>query len=191
MRLTSIYGIWQHQFITWANVDWSFTWEKIHIFDISLKIAKINSRLQRNHTHYGGPVNSPRKWPVTRKMFPFDDVIMGNSDQGRLSPTGRMYAKALCLFQIRTVNLPCLTSQFNNRVYNCLVHVNVYLAKREYVLLFLHVLALKGTYFLNLTWQGIKAWMILTIAKPSWIIFMHDICLLDTSSERERILNNW
>ena len=23
-----------------------------------------------------GPVNSPYKWPVTRKMFPFDDVIM-------------------------------------------------------------------------------------------------------------------
>ena len=23
-----------------------------------------------------GPVNSPRKWPVTRKIFPFDDVIM-------------------------------------------------------------------------------------------------------------------
>ena len=23
-----------------------------------------------------GPVNSPRKWPVTREMFPFDDVIM-------------------------------------------------------------------------------------------------------------------
>ena len=22
------------------------------------------------------PVNSPRKWPVTRKMYPFDDVIM-------------------------------------------------------------------------------------------------------------------
>ena len=30
-----------------------------------------------------GPVNSPHKWPVTRKMFPFDDVIMtiGNNDQ--------------------------------------------------------------------------------------------------------------
>ena len=25
-----------------------------------------------------GPVNSPHKWPVTRKMFPFDDVIMSN-----------------------------------------------------------------------------------------------------------------
>ena len=24
------------------------------------------------------PVNSPHKWPVTRKMFPFDDVIMGH-----------------------------------------------------------------------------------------------------------------
>ena len=23
-----------------------------------------------------GPVNSPHKWPVTRKLFPFDDVIM-------------------------------------------------------------------------------------------------------------------
>ena len=26
------------------------------------------------------PVNSPHKWPVTRKMFPFDDVIMGRSN---------------------------------------------------------------------------------------------------------------
>ena len=25
-----------------------------------------------------GPVNSPHKWPVTRKMFPLDDVIMIN-----------------------------------------------------------------------------------------------------------------
>ena len=25
---------------------------------------------------YRRPVNSPHKWPVTRKMFPFDDVIM-------------------------------------------------------------------------------------------------------------------
>ena len=26
-----------------------------------------------------GPVNSPHKWPVTRKMFPFDGVIMSLS----------------------------------------------------------------------------------------------------------------
>ena len=36
-----------------------------------------------------GPVNSPHKWPVTRKMFPFDDVIMSVLDpsahkQGRI-----------------------------------------------------------------------------------------------------------
>ena len=30
-----------------------------------------------------GPVNSPHKWPVTRKLFPFDDVIM--IDQANLS----------------------------------------------------------------------------------------------------------
>ena len=28
-----------------------------------------------------GPVNSPHKWPVTRKMFPFDDVIMEVSER--------------------------------------------------------------------------------------------------------------
>ena len=32
--------------------------------------SKKTSKLRR------GPVNSPHKWPVTRKMFPFDDVIM-------------------------------------------------------------------------------------------------------------------
>ena len=33
-----------------------------------------------------GPVNSPHKWPVTRKMFPFDEVIMivtGGTGGGR------------------------------------------------------------------------------------------------------------
>ena len=29
---------------------------------------------------YRGPVNSPHKWPATRKMFPFDDVIMKSAD---------------------------------------------------------------------------------------------------------------
>ena len=29
-------------------------------------------------------VNSPHKWPVTRKMFPFDDVIMNGLDSGLL-----------------------------------------------------------------------------------------------------------
>ena len=29
-----------------------------------------------------GPVNSPHKWPVTRKMLPFEDVIMSWEDSG-------------------------------------------------------------------------------------------------------------
>ena len=29
-----------------------------------------------------GPVNSPHKWPVTRKKFPFDDVIMDSLTKG-------------------------------------------------------------------------------------------------------------
>ena len=49
--------------------------------------STVNSRVdQRKHESsaslafvrgiHRGPVNSPHKWPVTRKMFPFDDVIM-------------------------------------------------------------------------------------------------------------------
>ena len=30
--------------------------------------------------NHRGPLNSPHKWPVTRKMFPFDDVIMNSVD---------------------------------------------------------------------------------------------------------------
>ena len=31
------------------------------------------------------PVNSPHKWPVTRKMFPFDDVIMRSGENVSMS----------------------------------------------------------------------------------------------------------
>ena len=37
-----------------------------------------------------GPVNSPHKWPVTRKMLPFDDVIVklkGSKSMSLLSPS--------------------------------------------------------------------------------------------------------
>ena len=38
------------------------------------------------------PVNSPHKWPVTRKMFPFDDVIMSWSETC-LAKLGESYSK--------------------------------------------------------------------------------------------------
>ena len=34
-----------------------------------------------------GPVNSPHKWPVTRKMFPFDDVIVHPEEVAVISQT--------------------------------------------------------------------------------------------------------
>ena len=38
-----------------------------------------------------GPVNSPHKWPVTRKMFPFDDVIMNATMISVLVGVGHKY----------------------------------------------------------------------------------------------------
>ena len=50
-----------------------------------------------------GPVNSPHKWPVTRKMFPFDDVIMNihwkeYHLRNRLAPTrmSTWHLKEIC-----------------------------------------------------------------------------------------------
>ena len=56
-----------------------------------------------------GPVNSPHKWPVTRKMFPFDDVIMINGyvfvkrpipQQGQLLSTTFVHSNVLRNMQI-------------------------------------------------------------------------------------------
>ena len=41
--------------------------QRKHQSSVSLAFARVIHRW---------PVNSPHKWPVTRKMFPFDDVIM-------------------------------------------------------------------------------------------------------------------
>ena len=35
-------------------------------------------------TGFVSPVNSPLKWPVTRKMFPFDDVFMNGSEMAAI-----------------------------------------------------------------------------------------------------------
>ena len=46
------------------------------------RISKKTSKLRVTGLCAGnspGPVNSPHKGPVTRKMFPFDDVIMGDA----------------------------------------------------------------------------------------------------------------
>ena len=49
--------------------------ERKHQSSASLAIARGIHR---------GPVNSPHKWPVTRKMFPFDDVIISTLSRARM-----------------------------------------------------------------------------------------------------------
>ena len=50
-----------------------------------------------------GPVNSPHKWPVTQKMFPFDDVIMwflhfvGWQDNTRLCVWGSIKSETMAI----------------------------------------------------------------------------------------------
>ena len=43
-----------------------------------------------------GPVNFPHKWPVTRKMFPFDDVIMCNHKTRRSE--GPLFMEAIAYY---------------------------------------------------------------------------------------------
>ena len=61
-----------------------------------------------------GPVNSPHKWPVSQKMFPFDDVIMfGNFDR---SPVGLGSLRMESTSVINFVNH--LLKRIENRISN-------------------------------------------------------------------------
>ena len=44
-----------------------------------------------------GPVISPHKWPVTRKMFPFDDFIMGHCPTHPISTTNCKLTRSRCI----------------------------------------------------------------------------------------------
>ena len=65
-----------------------------------------------------GPVNSPHKWPVTRKMFPFDDVIMMLQTQicqiQTKSSPGTLYAVRTMVFIV-----PVVTVNFTHNIQDC------------------------------------------------------------------------
>ena len=52
------------------STDYSIADQRKHLSSASLAFVRGNHR---------GPWTSPHKWPVTRKMFPFDDVIMSDA----------------------------------------------------------------------------------------------------------------
>ena len=60
------------------------------------------------------PVNSPHKWPVTRKMFPFDDVIMEAIMKVTLifvfAENGYDFFLRLTIFRAETKNWVCRVS---------------------------------------------------------------------------------
>ena len=55
------------------------------------------------------PVNSPHKWPVTRKMFPFYDIIMQHDD-GFPGICGKCWAKYYKMIHCCRVNCASLIS---------------------------------------------------------------------------------
>ena len=75
--------------------------------------------------NHRGPVNSPHKWPVTRKMFPFDDIIMQDALSNNLSPrkvksyfvVGKNLLFVPC--QFRMIFMKVSVSNSNGGIYVC------------------------------------------------------------------------
>ena len=77
-----------------------------------------------------GPVNSPHKWPVTRKMFPFDDVIMSSSqfDSSRPSDADVRQYTSSPVVQIMACRLFGAKPLFESMLPSCLFtwdHISV------------------------------------------------------------------
>ena len=78
-----------------------------------------------------GPVNSPHKWPVTRKMFPFDDVIMyypvyKDADATSTINTALSTLLLIVLFVWNRVNYIIVT-HFNNLDYIYMYYIYIYM----------------------------------------------------------------
>ena len=60
-----------------------------------------------------GPVNSPHKWPVTRKMSPFDDVIMLYIDMEWVATVTADFIWKVCAFVFpQSFHLQCKEELF-------------------------------------------------------------------------------
>ena len=86
---------WMKSLVFWLKFHWSlFHYDDVIMTMLASQITSLtvvysivySGVNQRKHQSsaslafvreiHRGPVNFPHKWPVTRKMFPFDDVIM-------------------------------------------------------------------------------------------------------------------
>ena len=82
--------LWHEMFLTYHYDDVIMTMLASQITSLpvvcSIVYSDVNQRKHQSSASlafvreiHRGPVNFPHKWPVTRKMFPFDDVIMIDS----------------------------------------------------------------------------------------------------------------
>ena len=80
------------------------------------------------------PVNSPHKWPVTRKMLPFDDVIMTYMRHSA-SMSKHIKRSLLTNYELQN-NLSCWMFSWNPIVTNCMSHmilITFHLLKSSYI----------------------------------------------------------
>ena len=66
-----------------------------------------------------GPVNPPHKWPVTRKMFPFDDVIIWSN---------RAVCVLLCFDGIKYLHYRPKVMAVFNKIHTSVTHRNTIFA---------------------------------------------------------------
>ena len=71
-----------------------------------------------------GPVNSPHRWPVTRKMFPFDDVIMEKSQYINANVVSNLYLQTYWPSHLHVYQLSfCITICYNIHWHKHIWHV--------------------------------------------------------------------
>ena len=80
------------------------------------------------------PVNSPHKWPVTRKMFPFDDVIMIRSQLTGLGAIGQTLRnlKSRCMWN----EVMICTRIYVDDMCICIGSANIFLRVSTYLNMF-------------------------------------------------------
>ena len=114
--------------------------------------------------NHRGPVNSPHKWPVTRKMFPSDDVIMAlvasHSDR-RLTLKALHQSAAAVFIYIFSADWGPITCKWYWNKTMTDIHVNDGSMETAYWQMC----------WQQLSWSG-KFWYTVPGQKPRWLGFL-------------------
>ena len=87
VSIMDIYFTWKYilSFIQWSHIQNEIIYSFPNLYGCAVEVSEWISNSMLHFTGHAftypcwihrGAVNSPPKWPVTRKMFPFDEVIM-------------------------------------------------------------------------------------------------------------------